>query len=506
MRSDGGRSVSSWMATGDTPESPPLVRDEKADVVIVGAGIAGLTTAYHLLLDTRSVVVLDDGRVGGGETARTTGHLVTALDTRWLELEKLHGAKGARMAAESHALAISKIESIARTETIDCEFERLDGYLFAGPDDKTEVLERELDAARRAGLTEIDLVRRAPLLSFDTGRCLRFPGQAQFHAVRYLAGLVQAVRKMGGRVFGDAHVVEFQGGKDPHVRTQRGQVVRADAVVVATHSPVNDRVVVHTKQYPQRSYVIGARVPRRSVHRALYWDTADPFHYVRLQPLAGEDADLLLVGGEDHPVGREDDGAARYGALESWMRARFPFAGAVDHRWSGQIMESEDGLAFIGRNPGDENVFIATGDSGNGLTHGTIAGVLLTDLIVSRPNEWVDLYDPSRKTLRAAWRWAKENAKTAGRYADWAKRPDVRSEDEIRPDEGAIVHEGARRVACYRRPDGALVRLSAVCPHLGGMVEWNSAEKTWDCPCHGSRFAPDGHVVNGPSKKGLSKA
>lgn len=504
--SDAGRSISSWMATAATPALPPLVRDERADVVVVGAGIAGLTTAYLLLLERRSVIVLDDGPIGGGETGRTTGHLVTALDTRWQELERLHGAKGARMAAESHALAVSKIESIARSEAGDCDFERLDGYLFSPPGDRSEVLERELDAARRAGLAEVDLVRRAPLLSFDTGRCLRFPGQAQFHALRYLAGLARAVREMGGRVLGAAHVTQFEGGGSAHVRTEKGQVVRADAVVVATHSPVNDRVVLHTKQYPRRTYVIAARVPRRSVHRALYWDTADPFHYVRLQPLLGEDAELLLVGGEDHATGREDDGAARHAALEEWMRARFPFAGGVDHRWSGQILLSEDGLAFIGRNPGDENVFIATGDSGNGLTHGTIAGILITDLVVGRPNEWADLYEPSRKTLRAAWRWTKENAKTAARYADWGKRADVASVDKIGVDEGALVHDGAKRLAVYRGRDGRLVRLSAVCPHLGGLVEWNSAEKTWDCPCHGSRFAPDGHVVDGPAKKGLSKA
>jgi Rieske Fe-S protein len=261
--------------------------------------------------------------------------------------------------------------------------------------------------------------------------------------------------------------------------------------------------VIQTKQYPNRTYVIAATVAKGSVARALFWDTPTPYHYVRLQEHDAQ-RDLLIVGGEDHRTGQEDDAEERYARLESWMCERFKQAGPVAFRWSGQVLEPADSLAFIGRNPMDsDNVYVATGDSGNGMTHGTIAGMLLTDLIQGRESGWTDLYDPSRKSLRALPEYAKENAHSAAAYSGWLKRGDVESVEEIKPGEGAIVRHGLHMVAACRDASGKLTELSAVCPHLGCIVEWNTSEKTWDCPCHGSRYAADGHVINGPAKSGL---
>jgi Rieske Fe-S protein len=249
--------------------------------------------------------------------------------------------------------------------------------------------------------------------------------------------------------------------------------------------------------------VIGVRVPKDSVTRALYWDTGDPYHYLRLQREG--DYDVLIVGGEDHKTGQANDGNERFARLEQWTRERFPQSLDVEYRWSGQVMEPVDGLAFIGRNPLDEdNVYIATGDSGQGMTHGTIAGMLLSDLIQGRQNKWEDLYSPSRIRLKSLPEYASENINVAGQYADYVTAGDIKSESELRPGEGAIMREGVSKVAVYRDEKGNVHKLSAVCPHLGCMVAWNSTEQTWDCPCHCSRFSAEGRVYQGPANSDLS--
>jgi glycine/D-amino acid oxidase-like deaminating enzyme/nitrite reductase/ring-hydroxylating ferredoxin subunit len=498
MESDSGKTVSVWMATTPPDKANlPLQGEESADVCVIGAGIAGLTTAYLLTLAGRSVIVLDDGPVAGGETCRTTAHLTTALDDRYYELERLHGEEGARLAHASHAAAIDQIEKNIATENIDCGFARLDGYLFVPPGESLEQLDRELDAAKRAGC-DVEKISRAPVSDFDTGPAVKFSRQAQFHPLRYLASIARSIESRGGRIFTGTHANEIVGGSQAHVWTSSGATVRCQHIVVATNTPVNDRATIHTKQAPYRTYVIGARVPKGMVTKALFWDTADPYHYVRLEEM--DDHDVLIVGGEDHKTGQADDQEQRFANLAAWTRARWPMAGEIEFRWSGQVMEPVDGMAYIGRNPMDKpNVFIATGDSGNGMTHGTIAGMLITDLIQGRPNAWETLYDPSRKRLRAAGEFLKENLNVAAQYGDLVTPGEVDSVDDIAPGAGAVLRRGLHKIAVYRDDAGQLHERSASCPHMGCIVGWNKFEKSWDCPCHGSRFDARGRVINGPA-------
>jgi Rieske Fe-S protein len=301
---------------------------------------------------------------------------------------------------------------------------------------------------------------------------------------------------MGGRIFGKTHVTGVEAGPPAQVQTNVGRTVTADFVVCATNTPVLDWLVIHSKQAAYRTFAIGARTTGK-VPPALYWDTEDPYHYVRLS------GDVLIVGGEDHKTGQADDGEDRLRRLESWTRERFP-VGPVEFSWSGQVMEPVDGLGYIGRNPGDKgHVFVATGDSGHGMTHGTIAGVLITDLIQGRANQWEQLYDPGRKSLKATGEYAKENINVAKQYGDYLTAGEVHSVAEIRPGQGAVLRDGLKKLAVYRDAAGALHRASAVCPHLGCIVHWNSLEQSWDCPCHGSRFGIDGTVLNGPALGGL---
>ena len=493
------------MDTTDPPALPRLTQDVRTNVCIVGAGISGMTTAYLLARAGRAVTVIDDGSVGGGETGRTTAHVTAALDNRYYEIEKLHGAGGSRLAAESHSAAIARIESISSLEDIDCDFERVDGYLFLGAGETREELERELEAVHRAGLTDAELVDRAPIEFWNTGPALRFPRQAQFHPLKYLNGLTRAFLRDGGHIFVGTHADKIEDGEPGKVTTSEGHVIAADHIVVATHTPVNDWVILHTKQAAYRTFVVGARVPRGSVPRGLYWDTSDPYHYIRLHEVDAKIDparldDILIVGGEDHKTGQEDDAEERFKRLEDWTRERFPMVKGFDFKWSGQIMEPVDAMAFIGKNPGtDQHIFIATGDSGNGITHGTIAGMILSDLILGRKNPWSTLYDPSRKTLRSTGKFLKENLNVAAQYADWAKQSEVGSYDEIEPGSGAVVRRGTTRIAVFKDDDGGIHERSAVCTHLYCIVAWNTAERTWDCPCHGSRFDPWGNVVNGPA-------
>jgi glycine/D-amino acid oxidase-like deaminating enzyme/nitrite reductase/ring-hydroxylating ferredoxin subunit len=496
------------------PTFSSLQENLTTDVCVVGAGMAGLSTAYMLTQAGKKVVVLDYGPLCEGMTQFTTAHLASALDDRYVEIERLHGERGACLAAQSHATAIDKIETIVAKEMIDCNFQRLNGYLFLGEVETKDYLDRELQAAHRAGLDGVRLWPRFPLADADIGPCLCFPQQAQFHPLFYLEALARAIVRDGGQIYTYTHVDKIEGAL-PLARVVAGDyTVEAGSVVIATNSPVNDLLAIHTKQSGYMSYVIGARVPKGSVPTGLYWDTDSPYHYVRLQaapdneelPMDASTHEFLIVGGEDHKVGQADDTQERHDRLEAWARRYFPMMEDVEYRWAGVVRETMDGLAFIGRNPLDtENVYVCTGESGMGMTHGTIAGMLLTDLIQGRENPWTELYEPSRKTMGAVGTYIAEGINTFAQYRDWLTAGDVKSTDDIVNGQGAIVRRGFSKIAAYRDDDGKLTERSAVCPHLGGIVRWNASEKTWDCPCHSSRFDKFGEVIMGPANTPLAQ-
>lgn len=506
-----GKTEPSWFADAETIDLQKLDRDVQVDVVIVGGGIAGMTTGYLLSKAGKTVAVIDDGNIGSGETGRTTAHITSALDDRYYEIEKLHGKKGAKLAADSHTAAIDMVESIVQNEDIKCEFERLDGYLFLDPTDKKKSIEAELEATNRAGLAT-EIVETSPLPSFAPMPCLRFPNQAQFHPLKYLSGLAKAITLNGSMVFTRTHA---QTVNSRGIKTSDGHKVSAKKVVVATNAPIIDKISkIYDRQDAYRSYVIGARIRKGSVPKGLYWDTGNhesgnvvpPYHYVRIKEL-GDDQnhDLLIVGGEDHRTGDPDLAAEHYQSLEAWARHRFSLE-SIAYRWSGQVLEPRDSMAFIGRNPRDKrkNIFIATGDSGNGITHGTIAGMILSDLILGRKNKWSRLYSPSRKLRSKSNSSDDSNSDTPSSEKITENTAQQRAA-RLAVGQGLVAQQkGKDPVAHYRSEDGKLHSYSALCTHLGCTVAWNDSEKSFDCPCHGSRFSNRGQVVNGPANDGLA--
>lgn len=390
---------------------------------------------------------------------------------------------------------------------IDCQFERLDGFLYALPGSEFNDLSAEHDAARRAGVV-VEYLDLVPGLSFDSGPCVRYKQQAQFHLLKYLAGLAGGVEK-GGQIFCHTRALSVEGDDMSQlVKTTEG-TIRAQRVLIATKTPFNNRVVMHTKQAAYRAYVVGLKVPKGSVPRILLWDTGDPYYYVRLEsPQQDDSHDILIVGGADHKVGQDDHPEHRYAEIERWAMQHFPMATTLTYyRWSGTVMEPADGLTFLGRKPmDDKNVFVISGDSGNGMTHCTIGAMLVKNLILGAENPWASIYDPARKATygHSFSQYVSEQANTMAQYLDWLVKGEVESVREIQAGQGAIVRDGTSKLAVFRDEQGELHSLSAKCPHLGGVVHWNSAEQSWDCPCHGSRFDVQGKVLNGPDATGLS--
>jgi glycine/D-amino acid oxidase-like deaminating enzyme/nitrite reductase/ring-hydroxylating ferredoxin subunit len=488
--------------------SPRLNESVTTDVCVVGAGIAGMSVAYNVVRAGKRVIVLDLDQIGSGESGRTTAHLSNAIDDRYIRLEKALGNERTRLAAESHSAAIDFIDETVRREQISCDFRRLDGYLFCAEDDKPELLERELGAAHRAGLGAVSLVERAPVRGWDSGPALLFPRQARFHVLKYLQGLARAIEQAGGKIYGNSKVESVEGGTPAKVTTDSRKTVTADEVVVCTNGAISDMMVTHMKQAPYRTFVVAFAVPRGSVPDALFWDTADPYHFVRLQPL-NDARDALLVGGEDHKTAHEDDADDRFACLEAWARERWVVAGERIAQWSGQVLEPNDYLAYIGKNPdGAEHVWLATGDSGMGMTHGTIAGILLGALLQGKEHPWAKLYDPKRITLhpRELGHLAKETADVAIHVTiDYVTPGQVSDVAAIPAGEGRVIRRGMHKVAAFKDEQGKVHERSAVCTHLKCIVDWNSAEKSWDCPCHGSRYDPYGKVISGPASSDLEE-
>jgi glycine/D-amino acid oxidase-like deaminating enzyme/nitrite reductase/ring-hydroxylating ferredoxin subunit len=495
-----------WESTATFSPYSKLTRDARADVVVVGAGITGLTAAYLLTRAGRRVLVLERDRCALVDTGHTSAHLTMVTDARLSALVSRLGRAHAQAVWDAGLAAINQIDEIRRNETIDADFAWVDGYLHAADGDRDAQVRslRDDEALAREFGFDVEFIEETPLVG---GPGLHVTNQARIHPRKYLAGIARAIVAGGGIIHEHSEVSEFC--ESPRAVKANGHTVRCEDVVLATHNPLmgftgtTGAALFQTKLALYTSYVVAGRVAKGRVPDALWWDTADPYHYLRVDP--HRDFDVIIFGGEDHKTGQEDDTERRYRRLEQTLAAVVPGVEWL-HRWSGQVIETPDGLPYIGTTA--EHQHAATGFAGNGLTFGTLSGMLIADAILQRQNPWTDLFAPGRKALgRALWEYIKENAD----YPYYMMRDrfagtETRSVRTVRREEGRIIERHGKKVAAYRDASGAVTLRSAICTHMGCVVGWNPAERTWDCPCHGSRFKPDGHVISGPAESPLPEA
>jgi glycine/D-amino acid oxidase-like deaminating enzyme/nitrite reductase/ring-hydroxylating ferredoxin subunit len=482
-----------WMSDVTLPHFPTLDHLAELDVLIVGGGISGLTAGVLLQRGGYRTAILEQDRLGSGETGRTSAHLTEFPDVGYAQLAADIGIDGARAVAQSKRAAMRQIEGLAHE--MSCDYERVTGYLFSELDGDVARLRDECTCAREAGL-RAQRLERAPL-PFATGGAVAFSNQAQFHPLKYLHGLIRLYAEAGGTISERTHVRAIDEAADIcHVRTER-TTLHCRQVVAVTDAPITGGTLLETKLRANRSSVIALAVADAHVAPGLFWDTDDPYHYIRTAATA--DGPLVIVGGEDHRVGTDGETEA-FERLEEYATTRF--AGAmVVRRWSGQILEPIDGLPYIGRREENSRVFLATGYAGNGLTFGTLAAQILVDAIAGRENPYAPLYAPDR--LLGAKQWAKYAAQNLPAawtlVTDMLPLPVLASADDLKPGEGRILRIAGDKVAAARDGDGMLHAVSPTCTHMGCEVAWNVVEQTWDCPCHGSRYDMDGAVLHGPA-------
>jgi glycine/D-amino acid oxidase-like deaminating enzyme/nitrite reductase/ring-hydroxylating ferredoxin subunit len=495
--------ISLWSSTFEGAPFPALQGDARVDVAVVGGGITGVTVAHLLKAEGKRVALVEMRRIGQGTTGYTTAKLTVGQSLVYAKLQSSHGPEAARLFAESNRDAISQTAEVVQRLGIECDWESASNYVYTESSAGLEKLEDELDAMRRAGVAA-DLTRETEL-PFPVAGAIRVDDQAQFHPLKYLAELVARIPGDGSDVFEETRATGVRSAETCVVETAAGRI-RARHVVLATQLPFLDRGFFFARAHPQKSYAIAAQVEGSAAPVGMYITIDEPTRSIRSAPGSGQNR-YLIVAGEAGRPGDEQRTDRRYRALEEFMHERFGAEATL--RWSAHDYVPADGLPYIGRiRRRDERVFVATGFAKWGLTKAMITARIITDAIVGRANPWAELYDTGRLTARAsAPALATENAHVARRFIGDRLRPRSGEEglESLASGKGAVLRVAGRHLAAYRDDSGALHVLSARCPHLGCIVGWNEADRTWECPCHGSRFSAVGELVQGPATAGLRR-
>lgn len=485
--------LSYWAKSTEADSFTRLDRDLECDVAVVGGGIVGVSVAHCLASEGASVVLLEARRLGSGATGYTTAKVTSLHGLTYRKLEDSLGERTARVYAEANEAGLARIAELVEALSIDCDFRRKPNFTYTESASDRPTIEHEAEAAKRAGLDAS--ISEVDELPYPVAGAVRVTGQAEFQPLAYLQALASAARELGCRIHECTRAVDVDQGDPCEVRTDGGATVRTGRVVVATHLPILDRGLFFARTHPERSYVLLARL-RSDVPRGMYLSDESASHSLRSVPTP--EGELLMVGGESHKAGQAD-AAERYAALERWTRERFDVA-SIEHRWATQDNMPADSLPFVGSLwPLSNRVLTVTGLRKWGLAMGTAGAEMLAHQLTGKQNPWLATFTPMRLHPRAGVsNFVKENANVGKRFL--ADRITQRATPkDLAPGEGRVVAKGLTQRALYRDQDGLLHSLSARCTHLGCIVNFNRAERTWDCPCHGSRFAATGEVIEGPA-------
>ena len=485
-----GKPTSLWLDTTPDTNFPAMPEGLTVDVAIVGGGIVGLTAATLLKEAGKTVAVIEAASIVQGVTGHTTAKVTSLHTLIYDHIINNFGEEKARAYADANQAAIEFIADTVERKQIDCDFTRTQAYTYTQAADEVEQLRSEADAAAKLGLP-VTLTRTTPL-PFPVQAAVRFDNQAQFHPRKYLLALGAELPGNGCHIFEQTRVLEITQGEPCEVVTQHGTIQARD-VIIASHFPLNDKALYTSRLHPHRSYVLAVRVEEPTPPGMFI--RSDSAYSIRTHP--HPDGELLLIGGEGHKTGEGGDTIARYQRLEEWARRHWTVK-SVEYRWSTQDNRTIDRVPYVGRAyPQDKHIFVATGFGGWGMTNGTASAHVLRDLVLGQENPWTQLYDPHRINLTGTAQFVKENINVAVHLVG-DRRPDD-SADTVAPGEGKVVQTEQGNVALYRDENGTEHRLSPLCPHMGCYVQWNPAEKSWDCPCHGSRFSCEGKVIQGPA-------
>ncbi|MBE9043987.1 FAD-dependent oxidoreductase [Pleurocapsales cyanobacterium LEGE 10410] len=494
-----GKPISFWLdSTAET--SFPKMENVTVDVAIVGAGITGITAAYLLKKAGKTVALIEAQQIAASASGHTTAKVTSLHQLIYADLIDKIGENKARLYGESNQAGVEFVASIVEQEGIDCDFQRNDTYSFAENKDNLDKVKQEYDAAVKLGLPAEFVTETT--LPFEIAGAVKFNNQAQFHVRKYLLYLANTIPGEGSYVFEDSRVQSVTEG-NPCKISANNTTLQATDVLLTTHLPIMDQGLFFAKTYPQRSYIIGAKIDRAKAPEGMYIGVGKNYHSIRTTPT--EDGGLLLlIGGGGHKVGSKSETEESYLELERYAHSHFGID-KIDYRWSSQDYKSFDRLPYIGKlTPGNEHIYVATGFSLWGMSKGTMAGMLLSDLILDQKNSWADLYDSLRATPFVTQESIKNNLDVGIHWVgDRFKGIQDWSTDDVKPGEGKIITLKGEKVGVYKDEMGRVTAVNATCPHLACIVNWNSAEKSWDCPCHGGRFTCEGKVIQGPPVKDL---
>ena len=493
------RHLSYWNATAPASAFPALAGEVSADVAVIGGGIVGVTTA-RMLKDRGLKVALIEARAVGEEvTGKSTAKITAQHNLALTIVEKKFGEDGARLYAEANEAGVAAIRRLAREHEIACNLEARPAFSYTRDEAEVGRIEAEVETARRFGVPAS--LTRDTGLPFPVLAAMRWDDQAQFHPVKYVKGLAATLPGAGCHVFEQSRVVDW----DPRRIATDGGSVRARHVVMATHLPLGKTGLFFAENFPHTHAVIMGRAERARVPQGMYVSVETPRHSVRGHR-DDEGADWLIFAGPSFKAGHVDDERASFAEIERFAAAHFGVA--PDYRWANEDYTPVDHAPFIGwSSSSDDAYLVATGFNAWGISNGTAAAILIADLIEGRDNPWLDLFDATRiKPIAGAREFVAGTAETASHLIGGYLSRKPHDFGALAPGDAAILKVEGKNVAAYRDDSGALHAVSAVCTHMGCLVGWNENDRTWDCPCHGSRFALDGEVIHGPAVKALESA